>query len=220
MVRSFYVSVWMYYKNKTLSCTALIFEKEIKMSDFKKTAPYAPNNQASIEAAEQIQHKLTGIRAKVFDFIVSKGEYGATGSEISSELEILPYTAKPRCTELYDAGYILNSGKMRKNHNDRNETVWVASKNIPQGKFYKTLRNKSKTDNNGFKLFAHEEPGKGTKFIATFNDGSGACLFMRLDGGDYINSDGDYCHEDIFDSYLYWAELPLSFKLWFEISGE
>lgn len=103
------------------------------MRNMPNSAPYAAGNVASMQAAESVQHQLDGIRGDVFDYIVSRGTEGATGSEISSALDILPYTAKPRCTELKDAGYVVDSGMLRKNQNDRNETVWVVAKNPPQG---------------------------------------------------------------------------------------
>lgn len=105
--------------------------KGIKMENFKPTAAYAPGNFASKEAANNINHKLSGIRALVFEYIASK-EHGATGSEIAEALDILLYTAKPRCTELRDAGYIKNSGFVRDNPNGQKETVWILKKDYPQ----------------------------------------------------------------------------------------
>ena len=102
------------------------------MRQMSDTAPIARGNEASRQAADSIQHKLDGIRARVFEHIVRQGARGATGSEISDCLDILPYTAKPRCTELKDAGYIRDSGNLRKNGHDRNETVWVAEDVWPQ----------------------------------------------------------------------------------------
>lgn len=98
----------------------------------ERTAPYAPGNEASRQAAKSVQHGLEGIRADVFNYIVSCGTSGATGEEIAETLNILPYTAKPRCTDLKDAGYII-AGGLRKNSNGRNETVWIAAANVPSG---------------------------------------------------------------------------------------
>lgn len=92
--------------------------------DLEDTAPYARGSDASKEAAKKIKHKLSGVRFNVFNYIKSRGSDGATGSEVAEALNILPYTAKPRCTELAQAGYIVNSGKLRHNKNKRNETVW------------------------------------------------------------------------------------------------
>jgi len=89
------------------------------------TAAYAPGNQASKEAARKIKVKLTGIRGRVFTYIKSCGQNGATGSEVADVLNLLPYTAKPRCSELRDAGMIRDSGRMRENKNGGKETVWI-----------------------------------------------------------------------------------------------
>lgn len=95
--------------------------------NLKPYAPYAKKNEASKQAANKIKSKLTGKRLEVYNFIVLRGDFGATGSEISDCTGTLLYTAKPRCTELSHAGYIKDSGLMRKNYNGRNETVWVAT---------------------------------------------------------------------------------------------
>lgn len=100
-------------------------------NEMPDTAAYAPGNQASKEAAKKIRGKLTGIRARVHDFISIQGSRGATGSEISEALDILPYTAKPRCSELRDAGLIVDSGMMRENKNGGKETVWVLAVDNP-----------------------------------------------------------------------------------------
>jgi hypothetical protein len=105
------------------------------MRNIPESAPYAPGNTASRQAAAGIYHQLDGIRADVFDHIAYRLKLGATGSEIATALNILPYTAKPRCTELKDAGYILDSGTVRKNDNGRNETVWVKADSYPRGAY-------------------------------------------------------------------------------------
>jgi len=93
----------------------------------KPTAPYAPGNEASREAAHAIERKLTGTRNRVLTFIAGRGDHGATGTEIATALDILPYTAKPRCTELKQAGYIIDSGRMRDNTTGSGETVWCVA---------------------------------------------------------------------------------------------
>lgn len=107
------------------------------MRNMSKSAPYAAGNTASMQAAERVQHQLEGIRADVFEFIVSRKTLGATGYEICCAFGLLTNTAKPRCTELKDAGYIVDSGLLRKNENGRNETVWVAAQNWPKGAWKK-----------------------------------------------------------------------------------
>jgi hypothetical protein len=99
------------------------------------SAPYARGNEASRQAADAVEHKLDGVRAKVFDFIRSRGAYGATGSEIAAATEIALLTVRPRCTDLGQAGYIYDSGMLRKNDDRKNETVWAACDNFPTGEW-------------------------------------------------------------------------------------
>jgi hypothetical protein len=90
-----------------------------------ETAPHAPNDLCSKEAADKIKPMLRGLRSDVLSYIILRGPYGATGSEICDALNLLPNTAKPRCTELFAAGYLIKAGK-RKNEHGNNEVVWVA----------------------------------------------------------------------------------------------
>jgi len=105
------------------------------MHDMKNTAPYARGNEASRLAAHGIEHRLTGIRSDVFDFIVSRETYGATNSEIAEGLSMMRDNTQPRTSELREAGYIESKGKMRLNGNGRNETVWVACQSVPAGEW-------------------------------------------------------------------------------------
>ncbi len=61
------------------------------------------------------------------------------------------------------------------------------------------------------------EPPTG-KFVALYNDGSGATIYQRLENGDLIDSEGELYTDENLDSYLYWIPLPDDFKLWWEIS--
>lgn len=88
------------------------------------TAGYK-NKTTSKEAAKKVQPRLAGLRATVYGHIRDMGATGATGTEISEALSILPYTAKPRCTELRDGGLIKDSGQTRKNPQGSSEIVWV-----------------------------------------------------------------------------------------------
>lgn len=90
-----------------------------------ETAPHAPGNTASKAAAKKIRPLLSGIRLDVFRVIQGAGMAGLTGSQIAAQLGINLYTAKPRCTELRDAGYIRDSGGTRPNSHGNDETVWV-----------------------------------------------------------------------------------------------
>lgn len=68
----------------------------------------------------------------------------------------------------------------------------------------------------GFGLFAHKEPPKSSKFVALYNDGSGADIFMRFDDGDYCDEHLTPVDEAIFDDFLYWIILPDAYEFWGE----
>ncbi len=125
------------------------------MRDMSKTAPYARGNEASRQAADKIQHQLEGFRAKVFEFIVSCGAEGAISEEIYLTLGLHSYTAKPRCTELKDAGYIADSGKTRRNKAGNPETVWVALPEWPTGPWKSPYRNEpaAETEETALEMF-------------------------------------------------------------------
>ena len=58
----------------------------------EKSYPYSPghqNNETSIEAAELIKAGADTIRAKVYDVIVNKGNFGATSDEVAELLALL-----------------------------------------------------------------------------------------------------------------------------------
>ena len=66
----------------------------------------------------------------------------------------------------------------------------------------------------------------GTTFVALFGDSSGANLFMITDHGELCCSVSGPMNEMSPDTwlmdnnYLYWIELPSTFKLWFETADE
>lgn len=68
--------------------------------------------------------------------------------------------------------------------------------------------------------FNTELPEIGKRFIALYNDGSGAKLFFRSIKG-YLDAEGDKNYPDDFlDDYWYWAYLPNNFKFFCEERSE
>lgn len=60
----------------------------------------------------------------------------------------------------------------------------------------------------------------GRKLIAIYDDGSGAVLLYRHDGG-YIDAEGTDCDDNWFRLYCgQWAYLPLGFEFWCERGNE
>ena len=83
-------------------------------------------------AAESMAGLAPVLRMEVLEQIRTAGEYGRTGKELGRWLAgirgVAPndgtcrYTVAPRCTELFQAGFIADSGKVREK-----ATVWVAT---------------------------------------------------------------------------------------------
>lgn len=69
-----------------------------------------------------------------------------------------------------------------------------------------------------WKLLADEPPPVGTKFVALYDDGSGARMFWRHDGG-FIECDGDEV-KSLDGLYDKWIELPQDTEFWCEIGSE
>lgn len=72
----------------------------------------------------------------------------------------------------------------------------------------------------GWRTF-EDRPEPGRKFVALYNDGSGAAIFYAFDGG-VIDSDGDeyYGWNPDDASYDLWAYLPDTVEFWCEVRAE
>lgn len=66
------------------------------------------------------------------------------------------------------------------------------------------------------KYFHIEKPTAG-KFIAFFNDGSGATLFIMFDNGEAMDAEGEQTDLDyIMSEYSSWCKMPDDFRYFFE----
>jgi len=69
-----------------------------------------------------------------------------------------------------------------------------------------------------WKPIVEDPPPVGCKFIALYNDGSGAIMFLRVEGG-FIDSDGDEL-SGIGEGCDLWIELPQNKEFWCEVRSE
>ena len=83
----------------------------------------ATSIQAQIKAAPRMSEK----RARVYQYLVDCMERGATDQEMQSVLKMSGDTLRPTRGKLLKDGLIYDSGKTRKNENDNDCIVWVAS---------------------------------------------------------------------------------------------
>lgn len=79
----------------------------------------------SFEASESMRGIAGELRRKVYAYIASKGDYGATDEEIELGMSIPSNTSRPRRWELYREGKIKRTGSTRKTLSNRNADIWV-----------------------------------------------------------------------------------------------
>lgn len=94
--------------------------------------PYTPGWQkpeTSIEAAETIAPQGKRLQAMVLGAIAEAGDHGRTADEVATRLDLTPFTARPRCTELRQLGLIEDSGFRRENDSGSRAIVWIAVNN-------------------------------------------------------------------------------------------
>lgn len=63
------------------------------------------------------------------------------------------------------------------------------------------------------------KPSDGEKFIALYNDGSGASLFQMKENEKIIDTDGvEYSDYEVLPEagYWYWLPIPDDYKFWYE----
>lgn len=68
----------------------------------RSKAPAQRHSETSVAAAKAIESKSETLRRKVFEFILSRGDYGATDEEMQDLIPMKPNTQRPRRVELQD----------------------------------------------------------------------------------------------------------------------
>lgn len=77
------------------------------------------------EAGRAIKPTAKTLRARVFMFILAKGETGATLEEMEQALKMPGNTVRPRRVELEDRGLVQDSGRKRLTASGRSAIVWT-----------------------------------------------------------------------------------------------
>ena len=93
------------------------------MSD--DSLPYVPGSATSKAAADSLMSSAASMRMKVYRYIESQGEGGATDNEIENALDMRHQTASARRRDLVLAGSIKDSGMTRRTDSNRKASVWV-----------------------------------------------------------------------------------------------
>lgn len=87
---------------------------------------FQASSPTSHEAAVAIRPAAETLRAKVLEYLRSRGETGATDEEIQDGLGMAQNTERPRRVELVEAGSVVDSGETRKTRSGRKAVIWRA----------------------------------------------------------------------------------------------
>lgn len=93
---------------------------------FGKGPPAQRHSPTSVAAADAVAGLAGRLRRELYEHLAAQGERGATDEELSLALGMSGNTARPRRVELWRAGLVEDSGKVRKTRSGRNATVWIA----------------------------------------------------------------------------------------------
>lgn len=86
--------------------------------------PHQRHSDTSVEAAETVSHKFSGMMDTVFKKIGLQGEFGMTDEEGQISLRMEGNSYRPCRVTLVDRGLVKDSGKRRKTIRNRNAVVW------------------------------------------------------------------------------------------------
>lgn len=100
---------------------------EFRFPEDDELPPYQRHSPTSREAAERIRPNAGTLRAMVLEFIMARGEAGATDEEVQAALSLSGSTQRPRRVELCDAGLVVDAGLRRETASGRRAVAWVAS---------------------------------------------------------------------------------------------
>lgn len=88
--------------------------------------PAAPTDTQTAAASRMLPRSGT-LRRKVYDFLVERGDQGATDEEVQWSLGMNPSTQRPRRIELVNAELAKDSGRRRKTRSASKAIVWVVT---------------------------------------------------------------------------------------------
>jgi len=86
--------------------------------------PGARPADTSIAAAESLADGATRLRERVLAAIREAGALGLTPDEAAAQLDLTPFTTRPRFSELARMNLIADSGLRRTNASGRRAIVW------------------------------------------------------------------------------------------------
>jgi hypothetical protein len=96
--------------------------QESFFDDDEPEAPYQRHSDTSREAAELIEPRINTLRRKVLDYW--RKVRLSTDEQAQDALEMNPSTERPRRGELFDQGYLRDSGKRALTKSGRRAVLW------------------------------------------------------------------------------------------------
>lgn len=97
------------------------------LADIVKPAalPYVAGSETSRAAAQSKSGAAATERERVYSFLYSQGQRGATDEEIANALHMSGNTERPRRRELVQAGRVVETEQRRRTESGRAATVWA-----------------------------------------------------------------------------------------------
>lgn len=86
----------------------------------------APRGTSDV-AARRIRGAVPRLLDRVFAFLASRGEDGATDEEAATVLRLKAQTFTPRRGELVKAGLVVDTGRRRSTTSGRPAAVWIVT---------------------------------------------------------------------------------------------
>lgn len=105
-------------------------KRQMQMFESVDRYPAAPGYKApgpSQEAARQIAPIAKGVRGRVLRHFRERWPAGCTVDELTRDLRLSPFTARPRVSELHAQGLLEQTAARRPNESGHSATVWRAS---------------------------------------------------------------------------------------------
>ena len=99
-------------------------EMNHRVWDVQADPPAWRHSETSKAAAESIKEVAGRLRRKVYEYLRSKGEVGATDHEVQAALGMLGSTQRTRRNELQKQGRVEDSGTTRLTPSRCRATVW------------------------------------------------------------------------------------------------
>ncbi len=93
---------------------------------FNMPAPTNGTETSHLSAVSWKPDELNRLRRLVYEFLVERGEHGATDQEVQQSLNLPSQTECPRRWELVKGGLVENSGRRRRTLSQRSAIVWTA----------------------------------------------------------------------------------------------